>query len=349
MIGLVQSLREMGYDVGCMKPVGQRYVVYQGLNVDEDVVLARHAFNLDDHPADMSSIAIERGFTERYIFHPDPKPLEERILAAYGRLRKAHDVLIVEGTGHAGVGSCFDLSNARVAELFGSRVVLITEGGIGRALDEAALSLHLFRKHGVEVVGVIQNKVWPEKLEKIQAAVAQGCLNMGTRLLGVVPFCEDLRHHRMEQALEVTGGTVLCGADALENRVDNTVVAAMSPQHVAQYLTPNTLVVTPGDRVDNILVSALTGAGDGGQAGPISGLVLTGGFEPAGTILQLLKGAGFPVILCKEDTYSVASQLRGMRFKIRAKDTDKIETAKRLVHERIDVAALIESLRRGEK
>jgi hypothetical protein len=344
LIGLLQALRDAGRDVGYFKPVGQRYVRYQGLNVDEDAVLARHAFNLQDNPGDMSPIAIERGFTEQYIFNRDPQPLEWRMLEAFGRIRRAHDVVLVEGTGHAGVGSCFDLSNARVAQLLESPVVIITEGGIGSAIDEAALSLHLFRKHGVPVLGIILNKVWPEKLAKVRRTVAEGLRHLGTELVGVLPYRPPLVQPRMEQIVAEVGGRVLCGESGLENRIEHTVVAAMEPHHVCAYLRENTLVVTPGDRVDNILTSTLTCPMIPGAGGPVAGLLLTGGFEPPAAILNLLNASGVPVILCKEDTYSVAMVLRDLRFKIRPEDTDKIEAAKDVVRAGLNIEALVQGL-----
>ena len=344
VIGLVQAMRDLGHDVGYMKPVGQRYVVYEGENIDEDAILARLAFNLPDRPVDMSPVAIERGFTEKYIFHRDPRPLERRIMEALGRLRQAHAAMVIEGTGHAGVGSCFDLSNARVAELFGAAVIIIAEGGIGRAIDEVVLSLHLFRKHGVEVLGVILNKVLPEKREKVARVVAEGLAHLGTRLLGVVPYRPQLVVPRMEQIAAEARGRVLCGDHALDNRIEHTVVAAMAPQHVSSYLRENTLVITPGDRIDNILIAVITCPTKRGGVLPVSGLVLTGGFEPPASIIHLLDAVGMPVVLCKEDTYTVVSRLRETRFKIRPEDTDKIEAVKRLVYESIDMPALLEGL-----
>jgi hypothetical protein len=344
MIGLMEALLDLGVDVGYMKPVGQRYVRFEGVNVDEDAVLAHFVFDLNDAPADTSPIAIERGFTEHYIFHPDPKPLEARILAAYERLREAHPLIAIEGTGHAGVGSCFDLCNARVAHLLGAPVILITEGGIGKAIDEAALSLHLFRKHHVEVLGVILNKVWPEKLDKIARTVAQGLENLGSRLLGAVPYREQLGYPRMQQVIEAVGGQLLCGEEAIDNVIEHTVVAAMSPQNVCPHVRPNSLVIVPGDRIDNILVTAVVCPHEACQDKPISGLVLTGGFRPHVGILSLLTMTGIPVLLCEEDTFSVASRLMEMRFKIRPQDTDKVESAKALVREAIDVQALLAAL-----
>ena len=78
------------------------------------------------------------------------------------------DFVIIEGTGHAGVGSVFDLSNATVAKLLQSKVIIVSRGGIGRPIDEISLNLALFEKQGVEVIGAIINKVVPEKMEMLK-------------------------------------------------------------------------------------------------------------------------------------------------------------------------------------
>jgi BioD-like phosphotransacetylase family protein len=347
ILGLTQAMRDMGLDVGYMKPVGQRYVVFEGMNIDEDAVLARDAFHLADAPSDMSPVAVERGFTEQYIFNRNPAPLEERIRSAYARLHQAHPVMVIEGTGHAGVGSCFDLSNARVAELLGAAVVIIVDGGIGRAIDEVALSLIAFQKQGVRVLGVVLNKVWAEKHAKIEKAVAEGLKHLGTRLIGAIPFQAHLGQPCIEQIVSEVRGRILCGEKALGNRVEHTVVAAMAPQHVCGFVRQHTLVVTPGDRIDNILVSIVACPGETGLTKPVSGLLLTGGFKPPVSILAILEASGIPVILCNEDTYSVATRLKELRFKIRPADTDKIESAKHLIRAGLDTAALVEMIREG--
>jgi hypothetical protein len=345
-IGLMKALRDLGCNVGYAKPVGQRYVKYNGLNVDEDAVLAREAFGLTDHPADMSPVAIERGFTEKYIFNRNPEPLERRILDSVGRLRRAHEVLVIEGTGHAGVGSCFDLSNARVAELLGAAVIIVTDGGIGRAIDEVALSLHLFRKHGVRVLGIVLNKVLPQKFEKVSKAVAEGLRHLDSRLLGALPYQARLPLPRMSQIVAELPARVLCGEQALNNCAEHTVVAAMAPQHVCNHIMENTLVVTPGDRIDNILISIVICPAEPGPPRRVSGLILTGGFIPPPSIVSLLRVSGVPVLLCQGDTYSVASRLRDLVFKIRPEDTDKIAAVQALIREQMDVNALLADLSR---
>jgi len=347
IVGLLNALRDQGLDVGYMKPVGQRYVQYEGCNVDEDAVLAREVFGLRDAPADLSTVAIERGFTAHYIFNRDPKPLEAKIRASFERLHQVHPYMLVEGTGHAGVGSCFDLSNARVAELFGASAIIIAKGGIGQAIDEAALSLHLFQKHGVEVLGVVLNKVWPEKLDKIREAVAKGLENLGTRLLGVVPYQPTLVYPQMDQVAAEVGGRILCGEANLANRVKRTVVAAMEPEHVAIYLRPDTLMILPGDRVDNMEVALSAPPVEPGGPRPVVGLVLTGGFEPPAPMTARLREAGIPTILCEQDTFSVAAALQEMRFKMRSGDRDKIQEVERLVRESVDIDVLKRAMAGG--
>ena len=96
--------------------------------------------------------------------------------------------------------------------------------------------------------------------------------------------------------------------------------------------------------MDNILVSIIACPSEEGIARSVSGLVLTGGFEPPVSIQMLLRASGVPVILCPEDTYSIAARLRTLRFKIRPQDLDKIEAAKTMVRESIDVSALLAAL-----
>ena len=48
-------------------------------------------------------------------------------------------MVVYEGTGHPGVGSVVDLSNAEVAKQLESEVILVLEGGIGNTLDRLSL------------------------------------------------------------------------------------------------------------------------------------------------------------------------------------------------------------------
>ncbi len=340
-VGLMQVLHDRGLNPGYCKPVGQHYVRYQDKNIDEDGVLMHQVFNLTDEPYFLSPIAIERDFTRKFINNPDVKPLEKEILRCHEELRKAHPMVIIEGTGHAGVGSCFGLSNARVAQLMGARVVIVTSGGIGRPLDEIALSLALFKDFDVEVLGVIINKVLKEKYDKIKDTVGKGLKLMGSRLIGAIPYDRSLTTFTVGQLAEEFNYQVLCGHDALSNVIEDTVIAAMEPQHVLQHIHTNTLIITPGDRIDNILISLLVLSKDTSNGG----LILTGGFEPHPMIEPLLKNSRIPILFSQEDTFKVSARMKDLGFKIRSYDTAKVERLHDLVAEYVDVDFILDSLK----
>lgn len=340
-LGLMQLLHDRGFDPGYCKPVGQHYVRYQDKNIDKDSVLMHQVFNLKDQPHDLSPIAIERDFTRNFINYPNAEPLEREILRSRDELFKAHKIVLFEGTGHAGVGSCFGLSNARVAQLLKARVVIVTAGGIGKPMDEVALSLSLFRQHNVDVMGVILNKVLPQKYDMVKEMVAKGMKLFGTQLLGAIPYEHVLSNFTVGQLAEEFDYSVLCGHDALSNSIDHTVVAAMEPQNVVRYIKENTLVIMPGDRIDNILISILVLSR---QTPPSGGLLLTGGFEPHPTIEPLLKSSNIPVLTSSEDTFTVSARMKDLGFKIQVYDTDKIARLHQLVAEYVDCDALIKTL-----
>src|SRR6185436_4934291 len=117
--------------------------------------------------------------TEQYVFNPQPEKLKETIEKSFHNLVRGKDAIIIEGTGHAGVGSVIDFSNADVASLLGAKVIIVSEGGIGKSIDEIMLNKALFDLKHVEVCGVIVNKVILEKYDKIKKTVDQGLKNKG--------------------------------------------------------------------------------------------------------------------------------------------------------------------------
>ncbi len=342
-IGLMQVLRERGLDPGYIKPVGQHYVKYHNENIDEDAVLVHKVFKFEDGSDILSPIAIEKGFTRKFIMHPDVSPLENKILNSAHLLGEHHKMIIVEGTGHAGVGSCFGLSNARVAQLLNSKAIIVTAGGIGKPIDEVALSLALFKQYNVDVIGVILNKVLPEKYDKVKNTVSKGLKLLGTELLGVIPFERVLNAFTIGQLAEEFNYKVIAGKDSLSNIIYNTVVAAMEPQNALSYIRENTLLITPGDRIDNILVGIILLANYYPGGG---GIVLTGGFKPDEKIINLLETSNIPVLLSKEDTFKVSKHMSNLGFKIRYADQNKIQRLNSMIREYVDVDYILEKLQK---
>src|SRR5262245_63435238 len=108
---------------------------------------------------DMSPIAVEPDFTRKYLESSNYEVLVTRIQNAFDRVAWEKDFVLCEGSGHAGVGSVFDLSNAQVAKILNSKVIIVSQGGIGKPIDEVSMNQALFEREGVEVIGLILYKV----------------------------------------------------------------------------------------------------------------------------------------------------------------------------------------------
>jgi len=210
-LGLISNFQAKFKRIGFIKPIGQRYLEEEGQKIDEDSLLIEEVCGIKCGLKDMSPIAVEKGFTERYIAKPDKNSISAQIRQAFDRVSKKQDLIVIEGTGHAGVGSVFDHSNAYVAKLLGSKVIIISSGGVGRPIDEIIINKALFDKMGVKVLGVIVNKVLPNKFEKINQLVRKGLKRLGVNVLGVIPFDPTLSYPTIEQILEETDFELLSG------------------------------------------------------------------------------------------------------------------------------------------
>jgi len=295
----------------------------------------------------MSPIAVEPDFTRRYIEQSNNEVLVRRIQNSFDRAAWEKDFVIIEGTGHAGVGSCFDLSNARVASLLSSKVLLIAGGGIGKPIDELALNKALFDQEGVEVVGAILNKVLPDKMDLIQNITRRGLERVGIELLGIIPEEPILAKATLGQIAKQVKGKFIGHKPDGRRRVKKIIIGAMSASHVMQHLEPGTLIVTPGDREDVILAALSTTALADTDGNAIAGLILSGDLFPHQSVMDLLHHSQLPVIASPLDSYTVASSIHSMTVKTLPGDTEKIDKIQRLFEQHVNVERLMEKLKKS--
>ena len=82
--------------------------------------------NFDLEPEIHSPVILGPGDTADYIESPKPGEFIKNILDSAEVLRRRHEMVVYEGTGHPGVGSVVDLSNAEVARQLESEVIPCT-------------------------------------------------------------------------------------------------------------------------------------------------------------------------------------------------------------------------------
>ncbi len=344
-LGLIHSLKKKFKRVAFIKPLGQRYLIEEGYKIDEDSVLIEKVFNFKCNLKDMSPIAIDKGFTEKYIVNgKGNKSLENEILRSFDRCAKNADLVVIEGTGHAGVGSVLDLSNASVAKLLDAKVILISGGGIGRPIDEIMLNKALFDRQGVEILGVIINKIFTEKYNKINKLVRKGLATKGLNVLGVLPYKPMLSMPNIEEIVEETKVKLLAGKKGLTNLVSKVIIGAMELHNAMDYVEDGSLIITPGDRDDILLMALSAQLTSRDKNFKIAGIILTGGILPNKNVVNLIANSEIPLMFSKLDTYSVASQIYDLTIKLKPKDSDKINTVIDMVTSYVNIDTIIKEI-----
>src|SRR3954454_18289478 len=135
-LGLLSALQRIHGRIGYIKPVGQRFVEIEEQKIDEDTVLMDRVYRLNCPLVDMSPIAVEPDFTRKYLESSNNDMLVRKIQKAFDRVAWEQDFVLCEGSGHAGVGSVFDLSNAQVPEIRRPKLTPCAQGSIGKPIDE---------------------------------------------------------------------------------------------------------------------------------------------------------------------------------------------------------------------
>ena len=340
-LGLTAALQAMGLHVGYIKPIAQRVVMSGEDQVDEDTLLIDGLFDLNVPIAAMSPVAIGPDFTKQYLENPEEigPQLKDRICRAFDRTAYGKDIVVVEGSGHAGVGSVFGASNADNAKVLGSKAILVAAGGIGKPIDEIALNKALFDKAGVEVVGAILNKVMPDKLEFIRDFAGRGLRKLGVPLLGVVPLQETLVYPNLDQVADETKARWIHQPTGLR-RVRRVVIGAMSARRSAEYLrVPGTLVIVPGDRED-LLEAFIAGVG----AETLSGVLFSNGLLPNDDIVRRLKEAGIAMAAVEAESFAVTARINNMTVKTMRQDADKIPIIRKMISDSVDIQGLLRAL-----
>ncbi|MEI6564078.1 MAG: AAA family ATPase [bacterium] len=339
-LGVLDAYRNLSKSVGFIKPVGQRYVLIDGQTIDEDTVLVQQVCDLRCPLKDMSPVAIERNFTRQFLDDPagvTPR-LRHSIEASFAIAAQNNDLVVIEGTGHAGVGSVFDLNNARVAQMLKAKVVIVTLGGIGRPVDEIALNQTLFEKENVEVIGVIANKIQPEKLEQTREYLTKAFARRGLKLLGAIPYSPKLTWPTVDQVAKAIHATVLNGRQCLSNKVADIVVGAMTAHNAIKFIKNQALLIVPGDRDDVVLAAAITDLLR--KDIQLSGIVLTGGMQLAAQTRELIMRTHIPVLVVDMPTYEATSLLHDITVKICETDEEKIQLATSLVRQYVELDLL---------
>ncbi len=342
-LGLMAAIRARGHKVSYCKPVGQEFVELGELRVDKDALLFARGMDFELKAELHSPVIIGRGVTAKYLDDPTQFDFASSITRASRKLQAENDFVIYEGTGHPGVGSVCDISNAQVAQLLDAPVVMIVEGGIGNTIDKLNMNLALFRERRVPVRGVIVNKTLPAKMDKVRHYVDIYLQKLGIPLLGVLPFEKSLSSPIMATIRRALKGKTIYHRDQLDNRVENIASGSLLAQEEVDNLR-NLLIIASNRRLEDALTALQEILKERNLPGStISGIVVTGqdSENPDLPHMDFINEYKIPVVSCALDTYGAAVRINQMEVKINLKTPWKIRRAVELIEEYVDMDLLL--------
>src|SRR5690554_2899575 len=163
-------------------------------------------------------------------------------------------------------------------------------------------------------------------------------------LLAEIPWQPHLLAPRVSDVARELGVPVLNEGQMHSRRVQKVSVCARSIRNMTETLRPGTLMVTPGDREDIVVTTALAAL----NGVPLAGLMLTGGLMPDDRVIDLCRRAldtGLPVLSSKANTYETAHMLANLSTGIPIDDPERIGEAMESVATRVDTDWLQEHLK----
>lgn len=341
-VGMIEALTRTVSSVGVFRPV-----VRSGT---EDAIL----HTLVSQAGVNQTYAEAVGITYEDV-HRDPDAALHTLVEKYAEIREKYDSVVILGSDYTETTSPTELTfNARVAANLNAPVVLVVSGR-NRTPEEVRAAaeggLAEFRAHHAKVIAVVANRVSSfdrasseevpqEELDAVRAELAK----LPDVVTAALPADRLLAAPTLRAQFEAVEANLVLGSpELLERESQDVLVAAMTLPNVLRRLTPESTVIMPGDRSD--MLPGLLLAHVSGSFPQLAGIILLGGYEIPDTIVKLIQSIhnDLPIGMTDLGTYTTSDRM----FRLEGAMTSssrKVEVARRLFSEHVDVPALLQAL-----
>ena len=351
-LGLISWIVEH-FDGGAsfMKPLGQKTTLLDGESVGEDTFLVNSSLGLDIPLEYTAPFAMSSGISEKYLAEGRPSDIEKKIRKAYRHLTSMSDIVVVEGTGHPGVGSVFNLCNATVAGIMDIPVVMILNAGIGKTIDRFTLCNSLFHDRGIPLLGVVINKVLESKMDKVRKYLDPWFSARGIPVFGYIPYVNSFTRPSIGMlGRELGVETLISWKKNRDVPVEGFIAGFGSSYEIISDISrnPESALLISSKRhevVDAIITRRLSGTMDKGPGA----IVLCGeAGESESYISNACNKLDIPLYRSSKSAGDSVSVLNRRIFKIEPGESIKISEIVRTVKENVDIERMIAALQSSE-
>ncbi len=313
-LSLGKALQDAGKKVAYFKPVGS---TLRQDSVDQDVVLMKETLGLEADLEDMVPIQCSPFYLTKYPHNKDYMPI---IRAAYEKVAKDADHVIIEGTTSPRTMFALGLDAFTLAKEFDAGIIMVKRVEHDGEFDRLMLYNEYIDLKGLKRIGTVFNNIPHALLDKTKGIYQTILEEHNCEVYGVIPANVRISSPTVKEINEVLGGELLEGDTGLNNIVEDILIGAMTLESALHYLrrAANKAIVTGGDRADLLMAAIETNA---------SVLILTGGLYPSVNVLARAHEKKIPVILVHYDTYTAIEKLHDVARKISPTDLEGIEVA----------------------
>jgi len=339
-LSLMHMARKKYDRVGFIKPIGPKPSSLDGFPADKDAVLMAKVFGLEEDLPLMSPFVLNPGDTRKVLDGELSRDqIASQMFSAIAELDAKNDFLIIEGAGHSGVGSLLGCSNARIAQVAGASVLLVTGGGLGNVVDAAYMNLALFEKQRVPVRAALVNKIIPQKREQTLNYLRMAFANESFKVIGGFNYQPILANPTMRRIASVLDIELHCSEEEAQRIVHNIQIGAASAQRVAGLLKDSTLVIVNSSR-DELMVTLANLYQIDEYRDRLAGIIIPGVGPISRITQQIIDSSGIPYMRAGRTSTDVFEIINDDVSKLVAEDTHKIELVKKLAEERFNFDAI---------
>lgn len=330
-LGLIRALQRSGLKVGFCKPIAQHHRDDDGPERSTGLIASTHGITA---PAPLALAHVEQ-----LLGSDNLDDLLEEIISLHQQAGADKDVVIIEGMVPTRQASYAAQINVALAKSLNADAILVTapDNETPQALADR-IELHVQQFGGprqASIVGAVVNKISSDDYARALQAASPLFTSERFRLLGCIPWQDDLNLPRTRDIAELLGASVLNAGDYEQRRVQKVVLCARAMPNSVHLLKPGVLVVVPGDR-DEIILAACLAAMNGV---PLAGLLLCSDFQPDPRILELCRNAlqgGLPVLTIASGSHGTISALDRLNNEIPLDDRERAEKVTEFVAGHID-------------
>ncbi|MDO9081831.1 MAG: phosphotransacetylase family protein, partial [Humidesulfovibrio sp.] len=322
--------KKEGLRVGYMKPVGAVPRKENGQPGDEDAFFLQEVLGLRQDPSLVTPVVVNREFTVR-AFSEDIGDLMPGIVSAYAELSRDKDVMIIAGSGNLlGSGTYCGLDWVNVSRALQAKAVLID-----RYQNELRYDYVLRCKEilGDDLAGVILNDIPDHYRSEVDELIAPFFKRKGVDVLGVIASDPIMSAIKVSDLAERLGGKIISAHHKADRVVENFLIGTMQVENFLTHFMrhKNSAIIVGGDRSDVQLVAL---------EGSCPCLILTGNLYPNDIILTRSEVLQTPIIMVREDTFSVAKKMENILSRHKLRDMIKVNHGVQLVGAALDFETL---------